>query len=496
MRAHINVFLACLLASCVLVSCAPLPSERIDELAPYRSAMRPQYQGQVDQIGPVPRYDIDVSVDVDRLTLAGHESVLYTNRQAQKLGELYFRLYPNLPAYDGHLVVTKVQIGDKEVGATYEAERTAMRVPLPRELAVGRTVRLDIDFSLQVKHKDDGRVLLGESQDILSLPNFYPMLAVYENGSWNLSSGPDFADAAFGEIALYRVNVNVPPDLVVVSTGSVLGTDVLPEGGRRVIRCASGPAREFGLIMSRAYEKQSLNIRGIAVNSYSLPQDAPMGYSALWRAAAALQAYSDAFGDYPYAKLDVAEAPLVKRGMEYPALIFIGSEVYRTERQRLEALVAHETAHQWWYNLVGGDPVNAPAVDEGLAEYSLFYYYQGVYGKRHAEEVVAKRWEEPFEYAKKAGLDAPVDQPTSRFMPDNYEVIIYAKSSLLYNELRRYVGNEAFDMAIRRYLRDYSYRIAPAGAFLGIVQSTTSRNLGGLLEKWKQTSKPPPKEQD
>ena len=71
---------------------------------------------------------------------------------------------------------------------------------------------------------------------------------------------------------------------------------------------------------------------------------------------AALQAYSDAFSDYPYSKFDVVEAPLGKHGMEYPTLILVGSDVYRTDKDKIEPLVVHEAAHQWWYNLVGSDP--------------------------------------------------------------------------------------------------------------------------------------------
>ena len=483
------ISLACLIWIIVSSACSPLPSKKEEHLAPYRIAMQPHTQNHLDQIGPVPRYDINVSVDVDRLTIIGHESVLYTNRQSEQLEELYFRLYPNLPAYGGDMQVTRVQIGGKEVGATYQADRTALRVPLPSPLAVNRNVRVDLDFLLRVEHQDEGRVLLGESQGILSLSNFYPVLAVYQNGAWDLSIGPEFADAVFSDIALYRVDIDVPADMVVVSTGSVVGEETTTEG-RRVIHYVSGPVRDFGLIMSRAFEKQTTTIRGIVINSYHLPQDSQSGYSALWRAAAAIQVYSDAFSEYPYAKFDVVEAPLGKRGMEYPALVLIGSEVYRTDKKKLEPLVVHETAHQWWYNLVGSDPVNDPAVDEGLAEYSLYFYYEGVYGERHAEDLAHTRWVEPYELIKEKGLDAPVEQPAIAFNRDNYETIVYAKSSVLYDDLRQYIGDAAFSEAIRHYLSSYRYRIAPAGAFLGIASGTTPRSLEDHAAKWRQVATP------
>ena len=44
----------------------------------------------------------------------------------------------------------------------------------------------------------------------------------------------------------------------------------------------------------------------------------------------------------------------------------------------VEKTVAHEVSHQWWYNLVGSDQVNAPWQDEALAQWSTLLYF----GKR------------------------------------------------------------------------------------------------------------------
>jgi hypothetical protein len=490
MRACTCVSLALIVI--LLASCAPLPSAQPADLAPYRSAMLPEAEADVDQVGDAPRYDIALSIDPDGLAATGHASILYTNRQAKSLKDLYFRLYPNLAAYDGDLVVTRVQIGEQDLATYNEAQRSALRVPLPSELRPGRALRLEMDFHVRFKRKEAGRVLFGDSLGVLSLPDAYPMLAVCDNGTWNLSIGPDFADAAFGDVALYHVKLTVPRGMVVATSGVVKAESDLPDGGPHQIEVVTGPVREFGLIMSRTYQKQTLKIRGFEINSYYLPADEMMGYSALWRAAAALQAFSDAFGSYPYAKLDVAEAPLAKHGMEYPALILIGSDVYRSDRLKLEPLVAHETAHQWWYNLVGSDPIAAPAVDESLAEYSLWTYYQGVYGRGRAEQVVEQRWTEPYKSAKDSGLDAPVEQAAQSFTKDNYEVIVYAKGALLLNDLRHRIGDDPFDLTVRRYLQNYRYRIAPPGAFLGLASGATPQNLSDESEKWREATTPAP----
>lgn len=487
------IILALLAVTVALSACSFWLPESGDALAPYRIAMLPHAQSQIDQAESVPRYDIYIHVDTEQLTVTGYETVLYTNNQSGALDELYFRLYPNLPAYGGEMQVGRIEIEEKEVGANYEATRTALRVPLPYSLRPKQRIQLKLNFKLRIKQQDSGRVLMGQSQGILSLPNFYPILAMCQNGSWNLSIGPDFADAVFSDIALYQVDIDAPQEMVVVGTGVIYGQEDTPEG-RRLSHFVSGPVRDFGLIMSPLFEKQTMTARDVIINSFHLPADAPAGYSALWRAAAAIQVYSDVFSEYPYTKFDVVEAPLEKHGMEYPALVLVGAEVYRTEKKRLEPLVAHEVAHQWWYNLVGSDPVNEPAVDESLAEYSLYYYYERIHGRRYAEQMIRTRWLEPSDYAREKGLDAPVENPASAFTQDNYEAIVYAKSSKLYSELRQYIGDEAFNTAIRNYLNSYQYRIAPAGAFLGIASGTTQRNLAAHAAKWREAlPTPPPK---
>jgi len=138
--------------------------------------------------------------------------------------------------------------------------------------------------------------------------------------------------------------------------------------------------------------------------------------------------------------------------------------------------------------------VNEPAVDESLAEYSLYYYYESLYGKRHAQQMVKSRWLEPTAYIQEKGLDAPVASPANAFNEDNYEAIVYAKSSALYDELRQYIGDDAFNTAIRNYLNTYQYRIAPAGAFLAIASGATTRDLGAFTTKWREPLPAPSRE--
>ncbi len=480
MKTHILVLI------CVLIL-IPGCKEAGRNLAPYKQALMPAAQDDVEVSGPIPLYHIEAAIDTDALLLTGRQRLEYTNLEGVKLSEIYFRLYPNLPTYGGQARLHEATVNEQETLFSYEAEDTALKLALDTPLPPGETLEIELSFTVEIPQKDAGYVLFGYSQGIFSLPSFYPMLAVHDqdydkNGGWRLDIAPAYADAVYSQVALYQVDVTVPTEMIAVTSGSVLEVEDSAEG-RRTLRCVSGPARDFALLMSQDFQVQSSVAQGTTINSYYLPQDEKAGQSALWYAAAALKVYNDCFGPYPYREFEVVEAPLTYRGMEYPGLSLIGIDLYREWRKDLEFLIAHEVGHQWWYNQVGSDPLNHPWLDEGLTEYSTIYYYRMVHGRAAAEELVRTRWLIPYESAARRGRDAVLDQPAAAFA-DNYEVIVYAKGALFFNALRQKVGDDAYLTIMRRYLREYKYRLVSPQDFMNVAQQACGLSLDEVYRQW------------
>lgn len=459
-----------------------------DNLIPYKQSLLSTFQGDIASLGDIPRYHIAVSLDADALTLTGRQQVLYTNNESSNLGEIYFRLYPNLPQFGGQMQVQRAAIGSQGAPFTYEGENTALKLPLTPSLLPGEGLQIELDFTIQIPRSDDAEPrLFGLSQGILSLPNFYPLLAVHEATGWHLDVAPEFSDAVFSEVALYEVSITAPLDMVVVTSGSTLEAQPNPDG-TQTVHCAGGPMRDFGLVMSREFQVASTMAYGTTVNSYHLPPDKSDSQAVLQHAAAALRAYSDAFGPYPFAEFDVVEAPLGYRGMEYPGLIFIGTDLYRTRAESREFLVVHEVGHQWWYSLVGSDAVNHPWLDEGLTEYSVYVYHQMIHSQAEADELVEGRWLIPYQVAVGKGLDAPTDQPSSAFSEENYEYIVYAKGALFFHALHQAVGGQVYLAIMRAYLQQYKYDIATPTDFLHLAEAVSGQDLDSIYQEWVLTA--------
>lgn len=510
---RITGLLLFLLASALLATgCASLlqarPSPVVDRLAPYRLAMLPEYRSLLDELGPLPEYNVRIRLDPDDLRYRGQMEVRIPPAPEGSVPEaFYFRLYPNLAHYAGGMRIDLATVNGQGAPFSYLASDTAIQIAVPPSAAAaGQPVTVGLQWTGKARSWPDERYsLFGQGHGVISLPLAYPILAVQDSshdGGWNLAMGDVQGDAAFSEIGLYQATITVPAGYSVVSTGAVRSVtehDVdevaaeeaaTAEGDAPDARqwmdwqIVSGPVREFAVFVSDQYHLAETKADGVRVNSWYLPGDDVTGRAAAEYTAAALRIYNKLFGAYPYNELDVVAGPLNFRGMEYPGLFELGVDLYRKNADELEFRIAHEAAHQWWYNLVGNDPVHSPWLDEGLAEFSTYFYTLLTSGQERADRLVARRWEAPYNVVLDLGLDAAADLPVDAYQPRNYETIIYGKAALFHNELRKVMGDAQYLDMLRDYARRYRFRVATSDDLVALLQEYGGSEIMDLYERW------------
>ena len=466
------------LTGCVLWQPAP-PA---DPLAEYRPALRPEFTAAPGQVEAWPRYSITVKIDPASRAFTGTLDLTLPAAGAASLDDLYFRLYPNLRQFGGSLTASNVRVDGKTVNYSFEAEGTGLHVALLAPLRPGGQAHVRLNFAGKTPQRAAGHyTVFGMSEDVLNLTNFYPILASRRDGKWALEIASPQGDVGFHGIALYRVEVAAPADQVIAATGVQVLRSV--SGDWATTRFVQGPAREFTLVLSPRFQTAEMEAYAATVRSYFLPEDAEAGRAALNHAAAALRIFSDQFGPYPYREMAVVEAPISFYGMEFPGLNLIGREVYNKHIRDLEDRVVHEAAHQWWYNQVGSDQTQTPWLDEGLAEWSMYVYYQARYGTPAADRLRRSRWEAPVQAARQRGDDAPIGRPVTAYK-NNYEVIIYGKSALFFTALRAELGEETFCRVLRAYVERFHWQIATPADFQGVVKEVGGRDLSELFALW------------
>jgi hypothetical protein len=455
------------------------------DLSLYHSALKPEFEGDVETSPDATRYFIQVALDPNEpSTLTGVEQVRYTNTEDVPLNGVYFRLYPNLPGYGGSMIAEKVILNGTPVEATLEAQGSALRVPLDPPLAPGGVADLTLWFreTLPTDTKA-GYGLYAYADDVYALAGFYPTIPVYDDEGWNVEVAPPYGDATFTDAAFYQVHLTVPEDLTVVTSGSTLETSASADGTRTWV-AAGGPMRDFYVAMSPDYEVVSEEVDGTQVNSYYRSAQDEGGELALRYAADALRVFNERFGPYPYTELDVVATPTKAAGIEYPGAIVIAQGLYGEEGGFFELAAAHEVAHQWWYGLVGNDQLDEPWLDEALTNYSVYLYYEDTVGGDVADLVKQRVFEGPYRTAQEDQRDRGVAGPVASFSEHDYGAIVYGKGPLFFDALRADLGDEAFFAALRHYLETNRYSVAYPGDLIAALEETSGQQVDDLYEFW------------
>jgi aminopeptidase N len=247
--------------------------------------------------------------------------------------------------------------------------------------------------------------------------------------------------------------------------------------------CGAGPMRDFTLVLGERLAMANRLAEGVVVNSYYYPEHARAGGQVADIAAAALETFTRLFGPYPYTELDVVETPNNLGGMEYPGLVVVEDERY-PRMTRVEWLVAHEVAHQWWFGVVGSDQIDEPWLDEALTQYSTMLYYENVYGPDRAASVLRTEFIQTHERLVRSGRDLPVGLPASAYGSSLYWQVVYDKGALYFHELRQAVGDDAFFEILKAHYTQHRYGIATPESFLDVVESVTGDRYLGIFEEW------------
>ncbi len=449
-------------------------------------------QGDLAQIGPLPRYTLGLTVDPFNQTYKGTQKVVYTNTDKMPLTDMVFRVFPNsCPLYGcGALTVDAVRVGGAPVTTKSELDNTALRFPLPQPVPTGGKVEVDMDFTGRIA-KDFGPDQQGyginnydDKEGIIMLANAYPVVAVRDNGRWVADAVYSDGDAVFSPSAFYDVTLHVPGGWNPVATG--VATAESGDDAQRTVRYTTGPVRDFMIAIAPGWQKVSRQVGDTVIDSYYVGNTQAGGQKALDVAAEAFQTYTKRFGPYPFTELNIVPAPLHRAaGVEYPGLILVGRNFYdKPDEPFFEDATAHEVAHQWFYSVVGNDVINSPWLDESFAQYATAIYFQDRYGQQRFDRTI-QGWQRTVDSMIQKGQDDIVGAGLPHFKGnDRYAVTIYIKGPLFLDALRQRIGDEKFFAGMQEYYRRNKYGIATPEGFLKTMEEVSGQNLQDLYDHW------------
>jgi aminopeptidase N len=487
-----RILASCLTLGLVLAACAfpqlkpdppkpvtsePLPIDRVD-----RSIFEP---GLVESAQPILEglkgasvYHIEFTIQDDLAQVSGQEVIRYTNMEDVDLDEVQLRLFPNI--LGGEMEISDPSVDGKGVTPRFSLQDSLLTLPLSPPLEPGKSVTLTLGFAVSVPETLEMNYgVLAYAQNVLALAHAYPMIAVFDDEDWNAEIPSQSGDVTYADMSFFVVKVTAPDELTLVATGREV--ERTESARTQTVTYAAGPVRDFYLAASPDYQLFTRQAGDITIRFYAPSHLAEGALAGLETAARSIEDFTRHYAPYPYTELDLVSTPTLALGIEYPGMIAITDRIISPDNPYFEATLAHEVAHQWFYNLVGNDQLDDPWLDEALAQFATLQYFTDEYGQGGASGFRASltgRWE------RVDDGDLPIGLPVAAYSDLEYGAIVYGRGPLFFEALREEMGSEVFDPFIREYVEIYAWGIATPEALQRLAETHCACQLDGLFEEW------------
>jgi len=453
----------------------PLPA---DSGPNFKIGLMPEYQDIVDQMKDASLYTLNYNIHDDMYHITGSESVEYTNTEAVDLTEIQLRLFPNIMG--GSMMVKNVKVNGSDVSPVYGLQKSLLILPLDKPLKPQEKLTLSMDFNTEITQNVNLNYGVQAFYDnVLALAHAYPMIAVYDDEGWNSEIAPQSGDVTYADMSFFVVRIEAPKDVVVVTSG--IETSNEENGERQTVNVLAGPVRDFYLAASSEYQVLTSSVNSSALRFYYRKGMRKAADNALQIAIKAVEDYSERYTPYPYTELDFVATPNQALGIEYPGMIAITDRIMDAENSYLEATVAHEVGHQWFYNLVGNDQLDEPWLDEALAQFATLQYFEDEYGKTGFDGYRASlegRW------ANTGNALIPVGLPVRDYSGIEYSGIVYGRGPLFFVALRDKIGADTFNKFIKNYVDDNAWNISTSEILQNEAEAACNCNLSGIFNEW------------
>lgn len=459
---------------------------------------------QTEKKADINQYVINAVLDTEKKVLTAEQQVTYFNNDNVELAELYFHVYTNAfkkketapflfddfsrayargfsPGYSEFASV-ELSKGQTRKALEYSLQgegETILKVKLPEPLQPQKSVTLELKYKVVIPPAGER---FGYGEDNINMGNWYPVAAVYDSEGWNLDKYYPVGDPFYSDTSNYTVNIKAPKEFSIAASGALAEEKV--SGEYKSWRFDANSMRDFAFIASDKFQVAEVKAGDTVVKSYYYKGHEKKGKEALEYGKRSIEIFNSSYGKYPYPTYSVVETEFPS-GMEYPGLVYINTRYYNNDNDgdNLLYTTVHETAHQWWYGVVGNDQIDEAWLDEGFATYSEGVFTEKEYGKGNGD-----LYYEYFEESAKGDLEAGaydgvILKPLSRYANWNdYGPAVYTGGAVLLNDIRRQVGDQDFFKILQTYYKEYSFKNATTEDFLRVSEQVSGKEFDDLFK--------------
>lgn len=454
-----------------------------------------------------------------------HQTALAKQLLKLKRTEFYF----SKKEERGFIDSLDFKVDGKPVKMEYDPENPDIcKIILNEPLRSLDTIEISTPFYVKIPDAKFSR--LGHSDQAYYITQWYPKPAVYDAEGWHQMPYLDQGEF-FSEFGSFEVAITLPKNYVLSATGdreddleeenflneNVINTLRAMETGKynsndmsfppsskewKTVKFHQYRVHDFAWFADKRYnvlhDQIQLPNTNRTIDTWVYFTNKQFHY---WKDAIdyvneSTTFYSYLVGDYPYNNVSAVDGVIMAGGgMEYPNITVIGSVNSAIE---LDITIAHEVGHNWFYGILGSNERDFPALDEGINSFYEMSYIRAKYPTRKIGEVIgidsARKflginkipyWREKelaYLFAAKANVDQPIETHSQDLSNFNYGAIIYCKTAVVFDYLRDYMGDEAFNKGMQFYYENYKFKHPQMKDLVNTLQYFSGNDLNWFTQ--------------
>jgi hypothetical protein len=445
--------------------------------------------------------DLSLGVTTRATVVAGAEPVR---------GALTFELAPEMLISSAQIDGKPAEVFRRE---SLRANLIGRRANEPFLLVLPAPFEPGSRHEIEIRH--EGKVIRQAGNDVFFVAartNWYPVhnpqftrfdITFRSPKAWQVvATGEQVEEKVEGDVRITRHVTESPVRLAGFNVGDYASVRVA-RGGFKVEVCANkalepglaSRATSFVLVPPAWPTRQGVRRTVDIMTVPAPPPDPRTRLASLAQAIATdFEWMAGQFGQPPLKTLSVSPIP-GSFGQGFPGLLYLSTAVYLAESDRPapmrtgaqaiffnEILHAHETAHQWWGNLVTSGSYRDDWLMEALANYTAWLVLEKKKGARALEDqlqfaLTGLRTERDGKTMESFGPPTWGTRLQSSVHPDPWRAIIYEKGGWIMHMLRRRMGDPAFMKMLSALVARYSYKQVTTDEFRELAAEFSPKGL-------------------
>ncbi|WP_066630429.1 ABC transporter permease/M1 family aminopeptidase [Labilibacter marinus] len=285
--------------------------------------------------------------------------------------------------------------------------------------------------------------------------------------------------------------ISTSPDQIAIAPGSLMKE--WKENGRNYFHYkVDHPSQNFFSFTSATFEVAKRKWNDVDIEVYYDEKHKVNVDMMLDAVERSLAYYTKEFGPYYHNQCRIIEFPrYASFAQAFPGTMpysesmgFIINLEDENDNNIIDAVIAHEIAHQWWaHQVIGAEMQGSTMMSESFAEYSSLMTMKSI-----AKTPMKMRDFIKYDHNRYLrGRGSETEKELPLYKVENQMYIHYGKGSVILYALQDYIGENKVNTAMRAFLEEYRYEKPPYPTsldFLKYLEPQVPDSLTYLINDW------------